>query len=345
MIDERDVEDAVKALAARASLGAVSAVERLAGGANNRAYRVRIARRTAFAKVYFQHRDDPRDRLGAEVGFARFAWAHGVRSVPEALAADPSRGIALFAFVEGRKLAPHEIDPARLEEALRFVTRLNRHRGAPDAAALPAASEACFSLEEHLRHVDRRVWRLVGMRVDDAVDASARRFLDEELLPGWKSAAATARAAAADLPVAANAPLPQEHRCLSPSDFGFHNALLREDGQLVFHDFEYAGWDDAAKLVRDFFCQPALRVPRELRHGFVEGLVRALRLPEWHRGRVALLEPVYDILWCCILMNDFLPVGGERRRFARGDGGRERKRRQLEKARERLAELAEREVL
>ena len=53
--------------------------------------------------------------------------------------------------------------------------------------------------------------------------------------------------------------LAPQHRCLSPSDFGFHNALLRGRPGVpgardwVFLDFEYFGWDDPAKTV-PIFC-------------------------------------------------------------------------------------------
>ena len=57
-------------------------------------------------------------------------------------------------------------------------------------------------------------------------------------------------------------PLDTQESVLSPSDFGFHNALLGPDGKLCFIDFEYAGWDDPAKLICDFFCQPQTPVPQ-----------------------------------------------------------------------------------
>ena len=41
-------------------------------------------------------------------------------------------------------------------------------------------------------------------------------------------------------------------KCLSPSDFGFHNVIVEKDKILRFIDFEYAGWDDPAKMVSDF---------------------------------------------------------------------------------------------
>ncbi len=339
MIDERQAETAVGELVERSKLGPVRRIERLTGGANNRAYVVRAEDRQLFAKVYFRHRGDPRDRLGAEIGFARFAWAHGVRSLPEPLACDPKHGVALYAFVTGRKLEAAEVNAARVGEALRFVVRINRHRAAPAAAALPAASEACFSIEEHLRCVERRLARLTAIRVDDEVDATARRWLTDKLVPSWESVAAETRDRVRIMPMAADEALQDAHRCLSPSDFGFHNALLDTGGRLVFHDFEYAGWDDPAKLVCDFFRQPERPVPVGLLEDFAASLLAEVKLPEWTRDRIRLLGPVYDVKWCCILLNDFLRVGGERRRFARGDGGRERKRRQLEKAAQNLVNL------
>ena len=67
---------------------------------------------------------------------------------------------------------------------------------------------------------------------------------------------------------------------MSPSDFGFHNALATPGGRLVFIDFEYAGWDDPAKLANDFFCQPAVPVDARFYDDFV---ARAMTFSP-HRG-------------------------------------------------------------
>ena len=106
--------------------------------------------------------------------------------------------------------------------------------------------------------------------------------------------------------------------CLSPSDFGFHNALAGHDGKLTFLDFEYAGRDDPAKLASDFFCQPEVPVPLELssRH-FVRRLGDGLEPRRSRAGRaVEILLDAYRIKWTCIILNDFLPLGAARRAFA-----------------------------
>ena len=53
------------------------------------------------------------------------------------------------------------------------------------------------------------------------------------------------------------------HRTLSPSDFGFHNAIRRSDDVLIFIDFEYFGWDDPAKTISDFLLHPAMQLNEE----------------------------------------------------------------------------------
>ena len=42
-----------------------------------------------------------------------------------------------------------------------------------------------------------------------------------------------------------------EERCISPSDFGLHNAI-RTAADIRFIDFEFAGWDDPAKALVNF---------------------------------------------------------------------------------------------
>ena len=142
--------------------------------------------------------------------------------------------------------------------------------------------------------------------------------------------------------MSAGEPLPQSERCLSSSDFGYHNAIETRDGELRFVDFEYAGWDDPAKLVCDFFHQVQVPVPKSHFERFSLSICRLFERPEILRRRIELLMPVFGIKWCCIVLNEFLPTSAERRSFSGGPDRadeRERKARQLEKSRELLASL------
>jgi hypothetical protein len=311
------VTEALMSLLARSGLGPARRVVRLMGGGNNRVYRIDTDDGPALLKAYFRHPADPRDRLGTEFAFSRFAWNNGVRCLPQPHAADHDLGLGLYEFIAGRRLAPEEVDADAVDQALAFYRELNKHRDQPTAGQLPAASEACFCLGEHLACVERRVRRLLGWTPATDLDRQAADFVRAELAPFWADLLARvedrARSTGGDL----EAPLPAAARRLSPSDFGFHNAVREPDGRLRFLDFEYAGWDDPAKLACDFFCQPALPVPANLWGSFVDQLMADLPRPDIHRARMKWLLPVYRVKWVAIRMNDFLIVDGERRRFAR----------------------------
>lgn len=289
----------------------------LRGGGNNQVFRLELPTRTLLLKCYFHHAHDPRDRLSAEFAFARFAWAQGLRCLPEALAADPLHHLGLYEFVTGRMPQPEDLNADRLAEALTFYLELNRHKLHPTAALLPSASEACFTLAEHLARVEARIAHLHHLETPTVVDAAAAAFVRGPLATQWQQLATYVQQTAATYGLDLTEPLAQADRCLSPSDFGFHNAVLAADNRLRFIDFEYAGWDDPAKLVGDFFCQPAVPVPLHFFAAFAEQVAQPMHEPRIQRARIGLLLPVYQLKWCCIMLNDFLPVGSARRRFAR----------------------------
>ena len=328
-----DLREAMARLVRQAGLRGEPCLIALAGGANNRVFRVEAGGDLALLKIYFRHPGDPRDRLGAEFGFCSFAWGHGVKCLPQPLACDRGASLALYEYLPGKRVQPGEVSAEALRQAVAFYRAVNRHRDTRAARALPEGSEACFSMAAHLACVDRRVRRLAGLQ-SGAVVAEAERFVREELVPRWEQVANPRCDRAGEQA------LSEADRRLSPSDFGFHNALRGPDGCLRFFDFEYAGWDDPAKLVCDFFCQPAVPVPLECWEEFAGAVAEDLAEPARQRARFAALLPVYRVKWCCILLNDFLPEGSARRRFAHGPVAlAEQRERQLEKARDMLRRL------
>ncbi len=310
----------------------------LSGGANNSVYRVTGLEPPLVLKSYFHQPGDPRDRFRSERVFYEFAAAAGVGKTPAPLAWSESRRLALFEFLPGERLRPDEIDARRVREALQFYLDLNLCRDDPAAERMPPASEACFTLADHLACVERRVARLEKIEPDGAVEREAAAFISDRLRPAWDRhrMALWERIAAED-----DAPLPRDRQGISPSDFGFHNALRREGGEIAFFDFEYAGWDDPAKFLCDFLCQPAVPVPEALRPLCLEMLCHPVP-GGTDRARAAALFPLFQLKWGCIVLNEFLPAARERRRFAQKLEPRdflEIQRRQLAKAADLLEKI------
>jgi len=307
----------------------------LRGGANNRVYLVEGSGREAILKSYFQHPGDDRDRYQTERFFYEFLHSGRVSNVPESLGWDATLRVGLFARVGGRKLTGSEVDLNRLSQAAEFVLELNRNRNTAMARKVPLAAEACFTIKEHVACIDRRVERLREIGGGSDTDAEATAFVREKLSPKWGRIRESIQEHGAESGLLPGMVLAAGARVLSPSDFGFHNALLMENGELCFFDFEYAGWDDPAKLICDFFCQPELPVLAEHRDVFASRLSESFALDGALSARWRLLFPAYQIKWCCILLNEFVRGASVRRDYAMGSSS-DRKSSQLEKARQML---------
>ena len=273
-------------------------IQALPGGRNNKVFRVETPECAVLFKVYFHHPEDPRDRLAHEFAFLRHLAARGSRFAAKPLACDSLHHVGLMEFLEGQRPVLEEVDAAHIAEAVSFFYESNSHITEEDRKYIPAASEACFSIDDHVAGTGRRVARLAQMLEDDDVDREAIAFVRDELIPFWQRLQTAVLQAAGPK---GEDPILESERRLSPSDFGFHNSLRQADGMLKFLDFEYAGWDDPAKLIIDFANQPDMILPAPLEGIFRQAAIDNAPDPERLRRRVGLLEPVYQTKWACIL--------------------------------------------
>ncbi|HEV8022117.1 MAG TPA: hypothetical protein VGP41_12675 [Candidatus Lustribacter sp.] len=322
---DRSGDDAVAAIAARLCGTDIAGIENCGGGGNNRVFRVQT-RTGAFAlKSYGPADADNRDRLGHEFDGLRFLRSAGLGSaVPDALAVDRDARCALYEWIDGS--VPAEHGAAEVAAALRLLAALHGVRTAPGAAELPIATEAVLRPADLVDQLQARYARLA-----EVSDPDLAAFLTGELRPEMD------RRLAHLADAGASATLEPAQRTLSPSDFGFHNALRRADGSLTFIDFEYFGWDDPVKLAADFLWHPAMRLSEAERLQFTGGINELYAGDPAFAARLAVYFPLYGIRWSLIILNEFLPERWARRAFA-GKGGDwdAAKRTQLQKARANL---------
>ncbi|MDX1965742.1 MAG: phosphotransferase [Planctomycetaceae bacterium] len=286
----------------------------LPGGRNNRLYQVQSGGHSWIAKAYFRDPDHPQQRQTVEWRFLAWADSRGIRCVPKPIACDLASGVSLLEFVDGSPIIPGQVTHLDLAAASDFFRDLQPP--VHSRPQLPEASEACWTLESHRELVAARVARLAALSPHDEIGADCLEFVLRELQPRLLESIRVFDRQVGQWQLSLATELSVLQRSLSPSDFGYHNALRMPNGRICFVDFEYAGWDDPAKLVCDFFCQPRVPAPRESAQSFMEmigGLVsdeRALT------GRVHALWPLYQVKWCCIVLNEFLQSAANRREFA-----------------------------
>ncbi|MBF0425577.1 MAG: aminoglycoside phosphotransferase family protein [Magnetococcales bacterium] len=297
------------------------------GGGNNRLFRVEEADGTCAAlKFYPPQTEDPRDRLGQEFAFLQFLNRQGVAGVPTALVRDRERHVALYSWVDGQVI--HDADAAAVDAMLGFLEQLHLWRHAPGAQRLAMASDHCFSARDLVSQLSRRLARCWEVAEGEP---TLHAFLESEFTSVSRPVLLRLRDQ-----IGHAHPLPEPARTLSPSDFGLHNALRQENGAVVFLDFEYAGWDDPVKLVADVLWHPGVALGESLGTRFLDG-ARVLYDSGGVWGfdrRLTSLLPVFGLVWCLILLNEFLPERWQRRLLAGEQRSRDAVlRQQLQRAR------------
>jgi hypothetical protein len=294
----------------------VTAMKRQAGGGNNCLYRVETLERTLALKSYGPMNGDwQNDRLAVEFRALSFLSQYQMEMVPAAIAVDPEARLALYDWIDG---TPPVRGPANrptdaIDSLIAFIGNLQKLRGREGATALGPAAEACFDAVELHRQIRVRLDALAAI----SEEAALGDFLIDDLAPALDQAWSRLCRLYMQDGLAPEQPLNADLRILSPSDFGFHNALCRPDGRFAFLDFEYFGWDDPVKLLADSLWHPAFRLSATEQQRWLDGLGSLLAANDpglFSRLRACL--PLYGLRWCTILLNEFRPERWERRRRA-----------------------------
>ena len=303
----------------------------VSGSGNNRLYRLDCAEAVFALKTYPAGGDDPRDRLAVESDALRFLGQCGAGRVPGLIAVDRDTGLALHEWVAGAPVGA--AGAADVDAALEFVAWLKTLKTRPGSQALGPASEACLSGAEVVRQVRERAAALSAVVADEP---DLFRYLADDFTPTLEVFAERAAAGCPGAGIDFAQDLPATLQTLSPSDFGFHNALRAADGALIFLDFEYFGWDDPVKLTADFLLHPGMALAPTLKRRFADGARHIFGDDDHFSKRLEVYYPLYGLRWCMILLNEFLPDRWRRRVYAgteRDGAEAQAKQRQLAKAR------------
>ena len=331
-----ETHDALGAIAESLSGRRVDSIAPAAAGGNSRIYRIRCGQEDFALKCYPPRGQDPRERANTEFKALRFLERHCPGRAPRAYAIDAEGGYLLLEWIEGSRVTV--VAPADVDSAVAFLGALFDGSSGPDAHDMPYASEACLSGAELIRQLLGREHRLRALAGDQQV---LIEFLDREFAPARQRLVSEARASAAEAGLDFSAELEPSARSLVPSDFGFHNALRKANGALIFVDHEYFGWDDPVKVTADFMLHPATPLADDMRERFWRGVSAGRENDKSFHVRLKLLYPLFGARWCLILLNEFLPERWAGRVFAGANRQWEPvKLEQLHRARELLGKIS-----
>ncbi len=268
----------------------------LRGGINNHVFRCSSQGCHWVIKGYGTHEHGERDRMQAEVEFLRYANQVAPRRVPELFSVDADRRCVVLEHIEGSAYPEGLAPPAEdVEAAVAFFQQLNSDLDLARQMITLDAAEGFLSLREHIANVRERLSAMGTKHLPPEIRLQAAEQLEQiqrqadrvesDLETSISSGLVTDR-------------LDPELRCVSPSDFGFHNAIRTDQG-VTFIDFEFAGWDDPAKASADFVLQP--RIPTAK---IITSDPRVLHCQQfsWQDARFSELKAILSLKWQCIIL-------------------------------------------
>src|SRR3989344_2521095 len=264
----------------------VSAVQRMSGGKNSRVYKVQRENdnKPICVKFYVEQA-----RAEKEFAALSFLWDNGMRQISQPL--QKGSRFVIIDFIDGKKI--EEITETEIKEAVMFLKKLFELKA--KAQHIPNAAEACFSIKGIIQNIESRRTKLNNIE-------KASQFLHD--FDGvFAQVVQRCKEMCIKQNISFETEISSSEKTLSPSDFGFHNALKR-DNKIIFLDFEYFGWDDPAKMIADFMLHPAMSLNKSQKDIFTA----ALQLPVPNlTERVKIVQPLFALKWFIIMLNEFLP--------------------------------------
>jgi len=284
-------------------------IEKNSSGGNSATYRLTMQdRRTLKLKVY--PIDKNHDRLASEYAATMYISKNHSNYVNKPLGRDDELGIGIYEWIEGTAVT--NINDNDINSCVKFLDALHSMREESQFDDFPLASAACLSGSDIERQINYRLNKFLDSNIDSN---ELELFLKNKLIPiSRKIIDWSINKWPED--TAFNIQIPRSQQILSPSDFGFHNSVRHADGTLAFLDFEYFGWDDPVKLISDFSFHPGMNLSNEQVAYWTK---TSLELYGNHLSqRLRVCRPLYGLIWCLILLNDFNPQVWHRRLLAKG---------------------------
>ena len=176
--------------------------------------------------------DEKHDRIRSEFDGLKKIYKKN-KNVPKPIWRDKYAEICAFQWIEGHKIK--NFRSTDLDLMLQFLENLHKRRNEEDFINFPYASAYCLSGLDIERQIEQRLKQLLKVK-----DKNLDVFLSEEFIENKNFLVQRAKKMMTEKLY--NKELLNKELTLSPSDFGIHNALRQNKGNIVFLDFKNVDW-------------------------------------------------------------------------------------------------------
>ena len=215
----------------------MNSIRLIASGGNSNIYQATASQGLSYAiKQYSRVEAINNERLDRE--FTALTWMseQGVATVPRALFKDENHHLGIYEWVSGNKVT--NVARSDIDQLVIFLGDLKQKAHLSDSSSLAAAKDACLCANDVLSLIEGRFQRLCAVE-SEYVEVKA--FVEQKCMRLYATLKQRLQSIYEDNHLDPHQDLSREHQTLSPSDYGFHNALCDQQGRLTFLDFEYFG--------------------------------------------------------------------------------------------------------
>ena len=274
----------------------VEGIEKLKGNGNSAIYKLHLSNKNKSAlKIYpeISHHN----RLDSEFKSTKIFKELNIKNVQRPISYDSSLGVATYEWIEGKRVLNYGVK--ELKAAVLFLSVLSQNSKAKQFKNFPMASDACLNGSDIEIQIKRRLSQFDEL---PKKNHELEQFLKNDFKPLFKEIVSWSKASWPSNSGYTEA-IKKTELVLSPSDFGFHNSLHSQNENLIFHDFEYFGWDDPVKLISDFSHHASMSLTKEIEQLWFS---ETLEIYGKHLlARLTAAWPLFGLNWCLIILNEF----------------------------------------
>jgi len=280
-----------------------SSLTKLSGGINNSVFSCYSNSRKWVIKVYPNEDIDQQDRMKAEVDFLRYAAIVAPGYTPKLIEIDKKLRCIVMEHITGDLYLSKVQRPCldHLKLCASFIEKLNSNINLSHEMIHLDAAESFSALSGHILCIRKRFSSMNTQHIPSQLKEKASKM--HGLLEKRINEVDIKLASQIDSCII-NDPIRDCDKWVSPSDFGFHNAVFTSN-KIMFIDFEFAGWDDPSKTILDFWMQPRIQVPNSwltmILHSFTQQQIK------YFLKRLNAAVDIFELKWATIILSILNP--------------------------------------
>ena len=268
-------------------------------GRNNKVFLFNKKNKKIIVKKYKKNFLTKYNRFYTEKFFLEFLERKKIYNVPKIICFDKNEMTIYLTFIDGKQIK--KVKKKHLISCLTFLKKIN-FKTSHINFKFQTASDACFSINDHINTCKIKITKLIKKFKNKNTIKSKKIlfFLENQIIPSFQKVNREANIRFSKNEIRKK--LDKNNMILSPSDFGFHNIILKKNN-LFFIDFEYAGWDDPLKLICDFFLNPDYSISKADKKYFLDSFSYSFKRKLINIDNFRFVFKFHFLKWVCVILN------------------------------------------